>query len=193
MIKMSAQTFSATNWKKPEINMRPSDLYDNLHTASGAVDQRCSVKKVFLEISPNSHENTCAGDSMSPPTTTHHYPPPIKIYPLLPTTIYHQKWYIHQQPPPPTPHPPAFLTFTQFFQIVIEKNMFRSSQRRCSVTKGVLRNFPKFTGKCLRQSFFFNKVAELSTAILSKKRLWRRRFSCEFWIQNTSGGCFCML
>ena len=25
-----------------------------------AVTQRCSVKKVFLEISKNSHENTCA-------------------------------------------------------------------------------------------------------------------------------------
>ena len=27
---------------------------------SEAVAQRCSVKKVFLEISQNSHENTCA-------------------------------------------------------------------------------------------------------------------------------------
>ena len=27
---------------------------------SGAVTQRCSVKKVFLEISQNSQENTCA-------------------------------------------------------------------------------------------------------------------------------------
>ena len=25
-----------------------------------AVTQRCSVKKIFLEISQNSHENTCA-------------------------------------------------------------------------------------------------------------------------------------
>ena len=33
MIKVSAQTFSTASWKKPEINMRPSDLCDNLHTA----------------------------------------------------------------------------------------------------------------------------------------------------------------
>ena len=35
---------------------------------------------------------------------------------------------------------------------------FRSSYRRCSVTKGVLRNFAKFWRKHLRQSPFFNKV-----------------------------------
>ena len=33
MIKVSAQTFSTTSRKKSEINMRPLDLYDNLHTA----------------------------------------------------------------------------------------------------------------------------------------------------------------
>ena len=31
--------------------------------------------------------------------------------------------------------------------------------QRCSVRKGVLRNFTKFTGKHLCQSLFFNKVA----------------------------------
>ena len=36
----------------------------------------------------------------------------------------------------------------------------RSVQRK----KGVLRNFAKFTGKHLRQSLFFNKVAELKPA-----------------------------
>ena len=35
----------------------------------------------------------------------------------------------------------------------------RSSHRRCSVRKGVLRNLTKFTGKHLYQSLFFNKVA----------------------------------
>ena len=39
---------------------------------------------------------------------------------------------------------------------------FRSSHRRCSVRKGVFRNFAKFTGKHLCQSLFFNKVAGLS-------------------------------
>ena len=39
------------------------------------------------------------------------------------------------------------------------QTIFRSSHQRCSVKKGVLRNFAKFTGKHLRQSLFFNKVA----------------------------------
>ena len=37
----------------------------------------------------------------------------------------------------------------------------RSSHRRCSVRKGVLKNFAKFTGKQLYQSLFLNKVAGL--------------------------------
>ena len=47
----------------------------------------------------------------------------------------------------------------------------RSSHRRCSVKKGVLRNFAKFTGKHLCQSLFFNKVASLRLATLIKKSL----------------------
>ena len=41
------------------------------------------------------------------------------------------------------------------------KEIFRSSHLRCSVKKGVLRNFAKFKGKHLYQSLFFNKVAGL--------------------------------
>ena len=37
----------------------------------------------------------------------------------------------------------------------------RSSHRRCSVRKDVLKSFAKFTGKHLCQSRFFNKVASL--------------------------------
>ena len=36
--------------------------------------------------------------------------------------------------------------------------VYRSSERRCSVRKGVLKIFAKFTGKHLWQSLFFNKV-----------------------------------
>ena len=82
------------------------------------------------------------------------------------------------------------LTFTQFFQILIEKDMFRSSNQRCSVTKGVLSNFSKFTGKHLRQILFFNKVAGL----LLINRLCHRCFPVNFekflrtpLLQNTSG------
>ena len=41
--------------------------------------------------------------------------------------------------------------------------LIRSSQRMCSVRKGVLRNFAKFTGKHLCQSLFFNKIAGLGS------------------------------
>ena len=62
--------------------------------------------------------------------------------------------------------------------IVIGLHMFniRSSHQRCSVRKGVPRNFAKFTGKHLWQSFFFNKVARLRPATLLKKTLWHRFF-----------------
>ena len=59
----------------------------------------------------------------------------------------------------------------QFFHIVTEKDMFRSSRRRCSVTKGVLRNFAKFTGKHL---------CPQGPATLLKKRLWHRSFPVNF-------------
>ena len=60
--------------------------------------------------------------------------------------------------------------------------MFRSSHQRCSVTKGVLRNFAKFTGKPLCKSLFFNKVADLRPETLFKKRLRYRCFPevCNF-------------
>ena len=70
----------------------------------------------------------------------------------------------------------------------------RSSHWRCSVRKGVLRNFAKFTGKHLCQSLFLNKVAGLRPAILLKKRLWHRCFPVNFakflrttFSKNTSG------
>ena len=55
----------------------------------------------------------------------------------------------------------------------IEKRVaigFRSSHQRCSMKKVVVRNFTKFTGKHMRQSLFFNKVAGLRPATLLKKR-----------------------
>ena len=56
----------------------------------------------------------------------------------------------------------------------------RTSHLRCSAKKDVLRNFAKFTGKDLCQSFFFNKVAGLRPATLLKKRPWHRCFPVNF-------------
>ena len=60
--------------------------------------------------------------------------------------------------------------------------------------ESVLRNFTKFTGKHLCQSLFFNKVACLRSATLSKKTLRYRCFPVNFvkllrtpFLQNTSG------
>ena len=46
--------------------------------------------------------------------------------------------------------------------------------------KGVLKNFAKFTGKHLCQSFFFNKVVSLRPVTLLKKVTLAQVFSCEF-------------
>ena len=56
----------------------------------------------------------------------------------------------------------------------------RSSHQSCSMYKGVLRNFTKFTGKHLYESLFFKKVAGLRHRTLLKKRLWHRCFPVNF-------------
>ena len=57
---------------------------------------------------------------------------------------------------------------------------YRSSHRRCSIRKCVLRNFAKFAGKYMCQSLFFNKVAVFRVATFFKKRLWHRCFPVNF-------------
>ena len=73
----------------------------------------------------------------------------------------------------------------------------RSSHRRCSVEKGVLRNFAKFTGKRLCQSLFLIKLQALGLQPYKKRRsgtgvfLWiLQNLQEHFFLQNTSGGCF---
>ena len=43
--------------------------------------------------------------------------------------------------------------------IMSKTSTSRSSHQRCSIKKGVLKNFQKFTEKHLRHSLFFNKIA----------------------------------
>ena len=75
--------------------------------------------------------------------------------------------------------------------------LHRSSRPEVFCKKGILRNFPKFSGKHLCQGLFFNKVAGLRPGTLLKKRLWHRCFAVNFakflripFLQNTSSGCF---
>ena len=56
---------------------------------------------------------------------------------------------------------------TDLLKATLLDKLYRSSHRRCSMKKGVLKNFPKFTGKHLCQSLVFNKVASL---VLSESR-----------------------
>ena len=52
---------------------------------------------------------------------------------------------------------------------LIKKHITRSSHRRCTVKKGVLRNFAESTGRHLCQSLFFNKVAGLGLQLYWKR------------------------
>ena len=68
---------------------------------------------------------------------------------------------------------------------------FKSSHRRCSVKKGVLRNFVKFTGKHLCQSLFLIKLQALACNF--KRQTLAQAFPCKCcktskntFLQNTS-------
>ena len=67
-----------------------------------------------------------------------------------------------------------FLKFSWFLRHIVLNLLlfFRSSHQRCSVRKGVLRNFAKFTGNHLCQSLFFNFI---------KKETLTQVFFCDFW------------
>ena len=67
-------------------------------------------------------------------------------------------------------------TIQQNLSIVTSKS--RSSHRRYPVGKDVLRNFAKFTGKHLCQSFFLIKLQ--TEACNFVKRLWHRCFLVNF-------------
>ena len=73
-------------------------------------------------------------------------------------------------------------------RVQVSRHTFRSSQRRCSLRKGVLRNFIKFIGKQLCQSLLFNEVAGL------RPQVWHWCFPVNFvkflrtpFLQNTPG------
>ena len=59
----------------------------------------------------------------------------------------------------------------------------RSSHRRCSVKKSVLRNFAKFTGKHLCQCLFFNKKEK---CLFFNKKETLTYFPVQNFMQNTS-------
>ena len=84
-------------------------------------------------------------------------------------------------------------------KMIINQLKHRSSHRRCSVRKGVLRNFAKFTGKHLCQSFFINKEKKRRKKSFIKKETLAQVLSCEFCeisknnfpYRTPPGDCFC--
>ena len=65
------------------------------------------------------------------------------------------------------------ITYHNNMNVLVKR---RSSRPEVFCRKDVLRNFAKFTGKHLRQSLFFSKVAglrpEISKNIFSTEHLW---------------------
>ena len=66
----------------------------------------------------------------------------------------------------------------------------RSSHRRCSVKKGVLRNFTKFTGKHLRQRLFFKACNFIKKDCFPVNFA---KFLRASFLHNTSGGLLLFL
>ena len=71
---------------------------------------------------------------------------------------------------------------TRFLSLcwITDGHPIRSSRQEVFCKKGILKNFAKFAGKHLFQSFFFNKVAGLALAIFLKQRHWHRCFPVNF-------------
>ena len=85
------------------------------------------------------------------------------------------------------------------FQICISVP-FTEAPQRCSIKKGVLKNFAKFAGKNLCQGLYFARDLGLRPATLWKKRLRYRCFSVNFvkfsrtpFLHNTPGRLLLLL
>ena len=76
---------------------------------------------------------------------------------------------------------------------IVHYQPFRSSHRRCPIQKVVFENFVKFTGKHLRQSLFFNKLAGWGSETLPQVffcvfcEIFKNTFSLEYlqWLLLT--------
>ena len=95
--------------------------------------------------------------------------------------------------------PKLLVTYARPTSTIPSLTLSKSSHQRCSVEKGVLRNFAKFTGKHLCQSLFFNKVAGAACNFI-KQEILAQVFSCEFCeisentfftehLRTTASGC----
>ena len=67
--------------------------------------------------------------------------------------------------------------FTKEYKNEITGNVKNS--KRCSIIKGVLKYFSKFTGKQLYQNFIFDTVEGLKSLQLYEKRTLAQVISCD--------------
>ena len=67
--------------------------------------------------------------------------------------------------------------FEDLFASFVQSSISKSSYQTCSLKKGVLKNFAKFTGKHLCKSLCFNKVADLNFV---EKETLAQVFFCKF-------------
>ena len=107
---------------------------------SEAALRKCFVKYVFIKNLQNSHKSTCVRVSYS------------ESYRPIPSVLFKKELWNRCFP----------VHFVKFVREPFYRTT-RSSQQEVSCKKGVLRNFPKFTGKHLYQSL--NKVAGLRTEV----------------------------
>ena len=60
--------------------------------------------------------------------------------------------------------------YMKYYKTFKTSRINRSNHHRCSIKKGVLKNFAKFTGEQLCESLFFNKFAGPGPQRKRKKR-----------------------
>ena len=119
-------------------NTHPKNMCDIIFENIEVVVQRCSVMKVFLEISQNSQENACARISyfeIKIPSTQKHMRFPTNFVKFLRTPFYiaHLWWLLLK-------------TRKVFMQKQLSKGFFK---------KGVMRNFAEFIRNHLCRNLFF--------------------------------------
>ena len=130
-------------------NTQPENMCDIIFENIEAVVQRCAVKKVFLEISQNSHENVCARVSyfeIKIPTRQKHRRFPVNFVKFLRTPFYieHLWWLLLK-------------TRKVFMQKQPSKGFFK---------KGVMTNFVEFTRKHFPESPVFIKLNSVDLQLL---------------------------
>ena len=152
MVDFAKNTYNRKLYTKKYL--QPKTLYQKIHTIGNFIQKNAYNRKLYTK------------KYLQPKTL---YQKIHTIGNFIPKNTYNRKLYTKK-----------YLQSETLYQKDIRQcRIHRSSNRRYSVKKGVLRNFKKFTGKQLYQRLFFNKVAGRSETLL-RKRLWDKCFPVNF-------------